>query len=85
MHFQTMLSQGLRLFFKKATKDSAEEAVNSNFLLLMSEHLLKRIKPFRIDILSLGYRVCVCLKVNIKIMRVQSSKKKMVVDTFKIT
>ena len=27
---------------------SAEEAANSNFLSLMSEHLLKRIKPFMI-------------------------------------
>ena len=33
---------------KKLQKASAEEAMNSNFLLLMSEHLLKRIKPFRI-------------------------------------
>ena len=33
---------------------SAEEAVNSNFLSLMSEHLLKRIKPFRIVYLKSG-------------------------------
>ena len=33
---------------KNHKKASAEEAVNSNFLSLMSEHMLKRIKPFRL-------------------------------------
>ena len=37
-----------RVQLKKLQKASAEEAVNSNFRSLMSEHLLKRIKPFRI-------------------------------------
>ena len=42
-------------------KASAEEAVNSNLLSLMSEHLLKRIKPFRIVCLKSGlqdFRLC---------------------------
>ena len=59
--------------------------MNSNFLSLMSEHLLQRINHSGLYILSLGYRVCVCLKVNIKIMGGKKSSKKMVVDTLKIT
>ena len=39
---------------KKPQKASAEEAVNSNFLSLMSKKLLKRIKPFRIVYLKSG-------------------------------
>ena len=39
---------------KKLQKTSAEEAVNSNFLSLMSEHLLRRTKPFRIVYLKSG-------------------------------
>ena len=50
-----MPSQGLRQFHKKKRqKASAEEAVNSNFFSLMSEHLLKRKKPFRIVYLKSG-------------------------------
>ena len=39
---------------KKLQKTSAEEAVNSSFLSLMSEHLLRRIKLFRIVYLKSG-------------------------------
>ena len=54
---------------KMPRKASAEEAVNSNSLSLMSEHLLKRIKPFRIVYLKSGLqRTSLCLKVNIKII-----------------
>ena len=51
-----MLSQALRQFNqKKPQKASAEEAMNSNSLsLIMSEHLLKRIKPFMIVYLKSG-------------------------------
>ena len=50
-----MLSHGLRQFSQKMPrKATAEEAVDSNFLSLMSEHLLKRIKPFRIFYLKSG-------------------------------
>ena len=38
----------------ETTKASAEAALNSNFLALMSECLLKRIKPFRIVYLKSG-------------------------------
>ena len=39
---------------EKLPKASAEEAVNSSFLSLMPEHLLKRRKPFRIVYLKFG-------------------------------
>ena len=39
---------------KRPQNASAEEAVNSNFFSIMSEHLLKRIKPFRIVYLKSG-------------------------------
>ena len=42
------------VLLKKPQMASAEEAVNSNFLSLMSEHLLQRIKPFRIVYLKPG-------------------------------
>ena len=39
---------------KKPQEASAEEPVNSNLFSIMSEHLLKRIKPFRIVYLKSG-------------------------------
>ena len=39
---------------KKPQNASAEEAMNSNFLSVMSEHLFKRIKPVRIAYLKSG-------------------------------
>ena len=71
---------------KKLEKASAEEPVNSHFLSLMPEHLLKRIKPFRI----------VYLKSGLQDFRLSEGKhqnngggvkssKKVVVDTLKIT
>ena len=39
---------------KKLQRASAGEPVNSNFLSHMPEHLLKRIKPFRIVYLKSG-------------------------------
>ena len=50
-------------------------AVNSNFLSVMSDHLLTRINNAKLYIKTLGGRICVCLKVNIKIIGVQSIKK----------
>ena len=49
--------------------------MNSNLPSLMSEHFLKRIKPFRIVYISLDCRICVCLKVNIKILGGPKSQK----------
>ena len=43
-----------KIQIKNYKKASAEEPVNSNFLSHMSEHLLKRIKPFRIVYLKSG-------------------------------
>ena len=43
-----MLSRGLKLFFKKATKGLCGGGSEFKFLSLMSELLLKRIKPFSI-------------------------------------
>ena len=46
---------GLKIILlKKLQKASAEEAVNSDFLSLMSEHLLKRVNLFRIVYLKSG-------------------------------
>ena len=42
------------VLLKELQNTSAEEAVNSNFLSLMSEHLSNRIKPFRIVYLKPG-------------------------------
>ena len=47
----------LRKVQQKIQKASAEEAVNSNFLSHMSEHLLKRIKPFRIVYVSVFFNL----------------------------
>ena len=47
IHFDRSLS-ALESSTKKLQMASAEEEVNLNFLSLILEHLLKRIKPFRI-------------------------------------
>ena len=41
---------------KKPQKATAEEPVNSNFFSIMSEHLLKKIKQFRIVYLKSGFQ-----------------------------
>ena len=53
--FSDNVFPGLKaVLLKKTKKAPAEEAVNVYFLSLKSEHLLKRIKPFRIVYLKSG-------------------------------
>ena len=70
---------------KNATNASAEEAVNSNLRLLMSEHLLKRIKPFRIVYLKSGLQDFRLSEGNHHNNGGSKVVKKGVVDTLKIT
>ena len=58
--------------------------MNSNFLSLMSEHLLKRIKPFRIVYPKPGLHDLRLSEGELQITGVQSSKKVVVVK-FKVT
>ena len=76
---------GLTTVQRKATKDLCGGGGKFIKLLsVLSEHLFKRIRPFRIAYLKSGCRICVCLKVRIKIMEGIKSSTKVVVDIFKI-
>ena len=70
---------------RKSQKASAEEAVNSNFLSVMSEHLFKRIKPFRIAYLKSGLQDSRLSEGEHQNSGGVQCRKIVVVETFKLT